>query len=311
MAWHRCTLVVIGLTASLCIQEGKSDDNIKGQTPAPEAVCGMGSCLSAVAEMVNKMKITDNTCGDLNELACHRFVETPDARNARGLEIAADVINEILLANEMRQKMNLSADPCEDFNEFACGRFNKETEIPNGRSEVWALTTVADVNTMTVNDMIAKAAKPTDPQYLINIKRFYNSCFDEDTIETVGLMPYLTDSEFVDDWPTRNPSWSGVNFDLNEVIIRYSKVFIDPIFRLATMNDIADSNRVAIYLFGATLTLDLETYNLPRNDTILQAYEKYLVDIAVALNASREVAEQDARDVVDLEIELAKVRNCC
>ncbi|BFZ23840.1 hypothetical protein BsWGS_26879 [Bradybaena similaris] len=143
------------------------------------------------------------------------------------------------------------------------------------------------------------------------MKQFYKSCIGQDRIDAVGLTMYFNESEFVDDWPTLNPSWSGANFDLNEVIARYSKVFIKTILDMPVMSDPADSNRMAIFLYDATLTLDQETYMKPRNNSVLQAYEKYLVEIAVALNASREVAEQDAQDVVDLEIELAKVRNCC
>ncbi|BFZ23831.1 hypothetical protein BsWGS_26870 [Bradybaena similaris] len=261
MSWHRYALVVIGLTASLCIQKGNSNGESTEQTPAPTpapgAVCETAECLSA--------------------------------------------------ANEIKKKMNLSVNPCEDFNEFACGRFIKESNISEGRSAVDTITHLEDNNQATLRDIIAGEVKATDPQYLLNIKRFYNSCIDENTIEAVGLTPYLNDSEFVDDWPTLNPRWSGANFNLNEVIARYSKVFIHPIFDMFHMNDMSDSSKLAIYLYEAHLPLDQETYNQPRNDTILQAYEKYLVEIAVVLDANREVAMRDAKEVVDLEIELSKI----
>ncbi|BFZ23833.1 hypothetical protein BsWGS_26872 [Bradybaena similaris] len=203
--------------------------------------------------------------------------------------------------------MRRNSNPCEDFNEFACGRFIEETQIPDGRENVWAATIVNDANTAILHDIITRAAKPTDPQYLINIKRFYNSCIDEDAIEEVGLTPYLIDSEFVNDWPTLNPTWSGANFDLNEVIVRYSRVLINPIFDIDTTNDISDNNRMAIYLTDGDLLLSQGTYSQPRNSTVLQAFEKYLVEFAVVLDANREVAKQDVRDVLDLEIELAKI----
>ncbi|BFZ23834.1 hypothetical protein BsWGS_26873 [Bradybaena similaris] len=239
MSWHRYALVVIGITASLCIQKGNSN----GESTA----------------------------------------------------------------NEMKKKMNLSANPCEDFNEFACGRFIKESNISEGRSSVNAFTQLQDNNQATLRDIIVGEEKATDPQYLINIKRFYKSCIDENTIEAVGLTPYLNDREFVDDWPTLNPRWSGANFDLNKVNIRYSKVFIHPIINMFNRNDLSDSSKLAIYLYEGNLRLDQETYSFPRNDPIFQAYEKSLVDIAVALKASREVAQRDAKDVIDLEIELAKI----
>ncbi|BFZ23832.1 hypothetical protein BsWGS_26871 [Bradybaena similaris] len=250
---HRYTLVVIALTASLCIQKWQSD----AESTETLAICETPTCLSA--------------------------------------------------ANIILQKMRTNSNPCEDFNEFACGRFIEETQVPDGRGNVWAPTIVEDANTAILHDIITKAVKPTDPQYLINIKRFYNSCIDEDTIEAVGLTPYLIDSEFVNDWPTLNPTWSGANFDLKEVIVRYSRVLINPFFDIDTTNDISDTNRMAIYLTDGDLLLSQKTYSQPRNSTVLQAFEKYLVEFAVALDANREVAKQDARDVVDLEIELAKI----
>ena len=44
-----------------------------------------------------------------------------------------------------------------------------------------------------------------------------------------------------------------------------------------------------------------------RNDTTLMAYEKFITDIAVAFGADESTAKKDSKDVVDLEIDLAKV----
>ena len=45
-----------------------------------------------------------------------------------------------------------------------------------------------------------------------------------------------------------------------------------------------------------------------RNDTTLLAYQKLIKDIAVTFGADEMAAEHDAKDVVDLEIDLANVR---
>ena len=44
-----------------------------------------------------------------------------------------------------------------------------------------------------------------------------------------------------------------------------------------------------------------------RNDSTLMAYQKMIVDLAVAFGADPDTAEQDAKDFVDFEIELANV----
>ena len=45
-----------------------------------------------------------------------------------------------------------------------------------------------------------------------------------------------------------------------------------------------------------------------RNDTMLQAYEKYAYDVAVAFGADTYYAKQQIKEMVDFEIEIAKVR---
>ena len=50
-----------------------------------------------------------------------------------------------------------------------------------------------------------------------------------------------------------------------------------------------------------------EYYLKERNDTTILAYETMLVDLALALGADKGTAQQDAKDIVDLERDLAKV----
>lgn len=45
-----------------------------------------------------------------------------------------------------------------------------------------------------------------------------------------------------------------------------------------------------------------------RNDTIINAYYKYMVNISVFFGADRQKAEVECTKVLDLEVELANVR---
>ena len=44
-----------------------------------------------------------------------------------------------------------------------------------------------------------------------------------------------------------------------------------------------------------------------RNDTTLMAYQKFIKDIAMTFGADETTADTDTKEVVDLEIDLAKV----
>ena len=50
-----------------------------------------------------------------------------------------------------------------------------------------------------------------------------------------------------------------------------------------------------------------EYFLVPRNDTKLEAYERYAVEMAVLLGAYRKHAEEEIKKMVDFEIEYAKV----
>ncbi len=47
-----------------------------------------------------------------------------------------------------------------------------------------------------------------------------------------------------------------------------------------------------------------------RNDTMLDAYYNYMVNISVFFGAKREIAEVECSKVLDFEIELANVSKC-
>ena len=50
-----------------------------------------------------------------------------------------------------------------------------------------------------------------------------------------------------------------------------------------------------------------EYYLKARNETTLMAYQTMIASIAVALGADKAIAEQDSKEIVDLERELAGV----
>ena len=50
-----------------------------------------------------------------------------------------------------------------------------------------------------------------------------------------------------------------------------------------------------------------EYFLVPRNNTKIKAYEKYAVEMATLLGAYKPHAEQEIEDMIDFEMEYAKV----
>ncbi|GFS19123.1 membrane metallo-endopeptidase-like 1 [Elysia marginata] len=151
--------------------------------------------------------------------------------------------------------------------------------------------------------------RPTDRPHQRWPKMFYKSCMDTAQIEKIGLQPF-SDSSFAKEWPTLVGSgWKETtDFTVADLNMRYALVLISPLLRI-TSGTSKTSNRVyRIHVSGAgKLGLPSRTYSSPRNGTVLMAYERYLRDMAIELGAEPSMAAQDAKTVVDMEVELVKV----
>ncbi|GFO47314.1 endothelin-converting enzyme 1 [Plakobranchus ocellatus] len=206
------------------------------------------------------------------------------------------------------EHMNAEADPCTDFAEFACGNFYKTASFPKDRSRVTRFSNLYNKNLDVMREIISEKSMPGDCAYETNMKNLYKSCMDEAKIEEIGIEPYLS-TEYAREWPTLiGQNWPGESdFNLDKVITRYFRIFIHPFFSYFMRPGLKNSSTYMIYVDNPHLYLPRENYMQPRNDTVLLALETYLRDLAIELGADHAVAAQDAKDVVNLEIELAKI----
>ncbi|CAG5129962.1 unnamed protein product [Candidula unifasciata] len=203
--------------------------------------------------------------------------------------------------------MNQTTDPCVDFHEFACGRYSRETVIPKGYTQVTTFTSINDQNQLVMKDIISSEITADEPKYLQNMKRFYKSCMDVAQIEKTGLAEYFKDP-YSKDWPTIKPeAWDKANFHLNDLIARYVVVNTQALFGISASLDYKNSSRKVLFLHDPQLGLSQEYYSLPRNDSRILAYQKFIRDITVVLGANETTAEEDATDIVDFEIALSKI----
>ncbi|RUS76024.1 hypothetical protein EGW08_016229, partial [Elysia chlorotica] len=180
--------------------------------------------------------------------------------------------------------------------------------MPDGKTRVNSFSILEDKNDEILKSFLAQEATPEDQDYIINAKNYYQSCMDLEKMEEIGLQPYL-DTPQAKEFPTLlGRNWTGeASFDLDDVNERYMAASVDPLFSYSVSTDIMNSSRRVITLVDPHLSLSREYLLRPRNDTVLQAFEKRLKDVAVALGADENVAAEDASDVLDLEIQLANI----
>lgn len=215
----------------------------------------------------------------------------------------------IKTASIVATKMNISVNPCEDFDKFACGNFYKTAHMDEDETVTSVLSRIVEETSYLLKDILEEEIKEDDYDYVVNMKNLYKSCMDEESLEEIGTKPYNNTPQYKE-WPTLiGEDWpSEETFDLNDVITRYMEVAIEPIFSYDIGPDPMNTSRNIIELAEPGLGLSREFLLLPRNESIVQAYERYYTQVAIALGADALVAHKDAAEFVKLERQFAQIK---
>ncbi|CAF4676254.1 unnamed protein product, partial [Rotaria sp. Silwood2] len=120
----------------------------------------------------------------------------------------------------------------------ACGTWVKNTRIPD---DVSAQTTFNLLRTQLDYNVIDLLSSPpvnnvNEPKAVLNARRFYNSCIDEDEVEANGVDTILSliNTEF-GGWPIlQGSSWNSAKFDLPNLLFQLRKYYSNTIYRIDT-----------------------------------------------------------------------------
>lgn len=99
--------------------------------------------------------------------------------------------------------MNASVDPCDNFYQFALGGWLDSVTIPADRALAGSFYEVADNNKRIIKKIIEAIPEEegdtldAENENLQKLRRMYDSCMDVNTLNTVGLEPFLPLSDFV------------------------------------------------------------------------------------------------------------------
>lgn len=81
-------------------------------------------------------------------------------------------------ANEIKSNLNPSVSPCDDFYEFVCGNYIKRKIIPSEQSSVSYMSTVSDVISGELSNLLEKEDRLTDSTILKKVEEYYDACMD-------------------------------------------------------------------------------------------------------------------------------------
>ena len=198
--------------------------------------------------------------------------------------------------------LDRTADPCVDFYQFSCGGWLASTPLPADKARWSKRAEIDDKNRQLLRGMLDEAAKGIsgDPAAK-KLGDFYASCMDETAIERAGVTAIRPQLDRIA--RLKNPKdWQAAFNDLHKV---GQWVVFEPV----VVPDPKDSTTYTVMLHPAGFGLpDRDYYVKPEHADKLAAYRAHVGKVLGASGMSPAKLEAAAKQVVAIEVELAKLR---
>jgi len=196
-----------------------------------------------------------------------------------------------------------SVDPCGDFYKFSCGKFAANHPIPSDQPAVDQFFELYNVNTQSLNGILAKAAAggssrtPNEQK----IGDYYKSCMDESAIEAKGLAPLQPLLEKIN-------ALRSVE-DLAPLIGELQRDGIDVFFAYGEQQDFKDASKQIAFIDQGGLGLPERDYYFrtgAKDETVRKQYVEHVAKMLTLAGTPEAQAKKEADAIMAFETKLAK-----
>ncbi|XP_042856655.1 neprilysin-1-like isoform X2 [Penaeus japonicus] len=214
-------------------------------------------------------------------------------------------------ASQISESLDLSTNPCEDFFQFACGGWIDKHPIPD-EGATGTFYEAGDVLGKRLHLIVETPVSPGEPEPLHMVNRFYSSCMDTDTMDSLGLAPLVASLSSQGGWPMVSDDWDSSSFNLASELVHLRSINVYPVFGVGVDANIFNVSRRVIYVEAGTVPLGIGLMSQP-TDALLNAYRTFMTDAAKELRAELgssvtddQIATQ-VQEVIDFEIAFARL----
>ncbi|XP_064461110.1 neprilysin-1-like isoform X2 [Ornithodoros turicata] len=206
-------------------------------------------------------------------------------------------------AASILRNMDPSVHPCADFYSYACGQWKHHHVLPPDRPHYDTFAQMKDELKVLLKELLESPIDETDSNATANAKNLYASCLNESVIEKRREEPLLSLLKGLGSWPVITKNWTGESFDwlsLTAVMRQHSN---DILFAQWVGADSKNSSANVIHVDQVDTGLPSREYYV-RGTQQVEAYFKFMVDIAELLGAERNFAIREMEEVLKLESKL-------
>ncbi|XP_030759295.1 neprilysin-1-like isoform X2 [Sitophilus oryzae] len=212
-------------------------------------------------------------------------------------------------ASSLMSAMDHNADPCVDFFQYACGTWNKKHVIPEDKSSISTFEVMADQLQVILKGVLEEPITLEDNEATRKAKTFYNTCMDIFQIRKIGDQPLRDVLDSLGGWPVTKEQWSPPDFSIEVLLGRLRGIYNEGFLIEQWIGpDDKNSSVNIIQMDQMTLALPSRDYYLKSSsEGDMNAYHKYMTNIAVLLGANKTTAGTELQDIIEFEKKLAEV----
>ncbi|KAF5303211.1 hypothetical protein FQA39_LY10124 [Lamprigera yunnana] len=218
--------------------------------------------------------------------------------------------NCVRAAFSILESIDTSVDPCDNFYNFACGNYIKNNIIPDDKAAVTTFTVLNDKLQQQLRLVFEDQHSNNENKIFKLVKNYYQACIDTEKTNKLAIKTLKNLLIEVGDWPVlHGKNWNEDDFNWRNLTYKFNKIGFDSgyFLQLSVGSDLKNNSVRSIQIDQPEFGISRDFLIKGESDKYVEAYFKFMVNVAVELGCSRKIAETELKEALNFEIKLAEI----